>query len=293
MGKMKVLVTGASGFIGKACLEVLNQAGVELVILGRHKPEGSHQFIECDILDHSDFSSVMERVRPSHLLHLAWYAEHGKYWESPLNLQWVKATQKLTEAFCSSGGKHAVFAGTCAEYDWSQGECHEDTTLLIPSSLYGSAKVDACRIASAICEKSGVRFAWGRIFQPYGPFENRERLVPALIDVFCGRREPFGINGNFVRDFIYSKDVARAFLTLLSSNAAGCYNIASGKPLRLCDVATEIAKACQADANSVLTLQGKNTNGPPMIVGAGDKLKSLGWSIETNFQSAICEMLKA
>ena len=290
---MKVLVTGASGFIGKACIAVLDQAGIETVILGRHKPDEHHTFFECDLLAHGNFSSILDEVRPSHLLHLAWYAEHGKYWESPLNLQWVVATQKLVEAFCFRGGKHAVFAGTCAEYDWSHGECREDYTPLNPSSLYGNSKVGAFKIASTICERHSVRFAWGRIFQPYGLFENRERLVPALIDVFRGRREPFGINGNFVRDFIYSKDVARAFLTLLNSNAVGCHNIASGNPLHLSDVAIEIAKACKADANSVLALAAKNTNGPTVIVGANEKLKSLGWSNETDFPSAIGEILKA
>ena len=202
------------------------------------------------------------------------------------------ATQKLTEAFCSSGGKYAVFAGTCAEYDWSHGECREEVTPLNPSSLYGTAKVEACRIASAICGQHGVRFAWGRIFQPYGPYENRERLVPALIDVFCGLREPFGINGSFVRDFIYSKDVARAFLTLLNSDAVGCYNIASGNPLHLSDVAIEIAEACKANANPVLALAAKNTNGPTILIGAIDKLRNLNWASKVDLRTGISEMLE-
>jgi nucleoside-diphosphate-sugar epimerase len=290
---MKVLVTGASGFIGRACVEVLNEAGVELIAIGRRKPEELHKFIECDILARSDFSSVMEMVRPSHFLHLAWYAEHGKYWESPLNLQWVKATQNLTEAFCAGGGKHAVFAGTCAEYDWTQGECWEDVTPLNPSSLYGTAKIEASRIASAICARHGVRFAWGRIFQPYGPHENRERLVPALFDVFRGRREPFGINGNFVRDFIYSRDVARALLTLLNSDAVGYYNIASGNTLPLSDVATEIAKVCDADANMVLALQANSNDGPSAIIGPSAKLEKLGWSAETTLRAGLHEMRRS
>ncbi len=289
---MKVLVTGASGFIGKACVAELQRSGVEVLAIGRHRPAENLSFLECDLLSTGDLSTILQEARPSHLLHLAWYAEHGKYWNSPLNQQWVRATQKLVDAFCAAGGKHAVFAGTCAEYDWTMGECHEGSTPLKPATLYGAAKVEASQITSAICDRHGVRFSWGRIFQPYGPFENSERLVPALIDVFQGRRRPFAINGNFVRDFIYSKDVARAFLTLLESDAAGYYNIASGQPVRLADVAIAIAKACQTDAVPLLELPPNNTSGPAMIVGAVDRLKNLGWAPEISFRQGIVEMLK-
>jgi nucleoside-diphosphate-sugar epimerase len=290
---MKVLITGAGGFIGKACLEVLDQAGAEIIVLGRSRPNTHHTFIAWNLLASDELLSLMNTVRPTHLLHLAWYAEHGKFWESPINFEWIAATQKLVEAFCLSGGKHAVFAGTCAEYDWTRGECIEDLTPLNPTSLYGKCKVETSQIASDLCKKHGVRFAWGRIFQPYGPFENRERLVPALIDVFQGKRKPFGINGNFIRDFVYAKDVARAFLALLDTAAKGYYNISSGKPLRLSDVATLIAQACKADANVILDLKAKNTKGPQMILGSNDRLKNLNWMAETDFQTGIHEILRA
>ncbi len=290
---MRVLVTGANGFIGQACVRELNFNGAEVFAIGRHRPEGILDFFSSDLLSTQDFYAVMLKAKPSHLLHLAWYAEHGKYWSSPLNQDWVRATQDLTKAFCASGGKHAVFAGTCAEYDWTAGECNEDLTSLKPSSLYGAAKVEASRIAEAVCNEHGTRFSWGRIFQPFGPDENSERLVPALIDVFTGRRKPFGVSANSVRDFIYSKDVARAFFALLTSDATGYFNIASGTPLRIEDVTIEIAKACGADPRIVLNLPPSAASDPLAIIGATDKLSDLGWAPKFSFHQAITEMLKA
>jgi nucleoside-diphosphate-sugar epimerase len=288
---MNVLVTGASGFIGQACLDALEHCDITAVTMGRRRPDDRNPHIEADILMADDLSSVMESVQPTHLLHLAWYADHGKFWDSPLNAEWVSATERLVGAFCNSGGKHTVFAGTCAEYDWSKGLCREDDTPLSPASLYGKSKVRASKSVAALCNNHGVRFAWGRIFQPFGPHENRQRLVPALIDTFTGRREPFGINGTFTRDFTYSRDVARAFVTLLSANAEGFYNITSGNPVRLSDVARKIAQICNTDASKLLSLPPIHAAGPGSLLGTNDKLTGLGWSCEYNIEKGVREML--
>ena len=59
-------------------------------------------------------------IRPEVLIHLAWYAEHGKYWTSPENVRWVEASLALLRGFAAAGGRRVVMAGTCAEYEWSR-----------------------------------------------------------------------------------------------------------------------------------------------------------------------------
>lgn len=275
---MKVLVTGASGFLGKYVLTNLKQHGIDVVVVGRNPSYVEDvAFIQADLLAIEDFSGLISASGATHLLHLAWYAEHGKYWTSPLNLRWVEATVRLVEAFCQEGGKQVVAAGTCAEYDWAHGYCREDATPLDPSTLYGVSKDAARRLLMAICAQYLVPCAWGRVFLPYGAGEARQRLIPSLVDALMGRRPPFGVNVSAYRDFLYASDVANGFTTLLKTGAAGAYNISSGQPVQLAEVVRELARLMNADPQPILALAGERPGEPPLLVGENMKLKALGW----------------
>lgn len=275
---MKVLVVGASGFIGRHVLNQLVGAGIDSVVVGRTCPTGyTGDFVEADLLEAEGSKNLIQRAGASHLIHLAWYAEHGAYWTSPLNLRWVDATVRLTEAFCLAGGKQMVLAGTCAEYDWSYGYCTETNTPLKPATLYGIAKDATRRLVTAVCAEYQVPCAWGRIFLPYGPGEDSRRLIPALIDVFEGKRVPFGVNATAFRDFLHVEDVAAGFLTLLQGGAGGAFNICSSQPVQIAEVVKLLAKQRTADPQLILSLNTERPGEPPLLVGDNKKIMQLGW----------------
>lgn len=274
---MKVLLTGASGFIGRYVLHALKCGGINTVTVGRHPSSGNVSFIEADLLNTADFQPLLNEAKASHLLHLAWYVEHGKYWASPLNLRWVEATTRLVEAFSASGGRHVVVAGTCAEYDWSYGYCREDSTPLVPATFYGTTKDAARRLVMAVCAQQQVSCAWGRIFLPYGTGEAAVRLIPSLIEVFKGTREPFGVNAGVYRDFLHVSDIADAFVTLLQCGAQGTYNISSGEPVRLAEVVRLLAHQLGGDPQRVLHLTSEHYAAPFLLVGENLKLRGLDW----------------
>lgn len=274
----RILVTGAGGFLGRHVLRQLADSRLVPIVMGRHRPKGySGEFVEADLLDSEGACSALHRIAPTHLLHLAWYTEHGKYWNAPINLRWVDATVRLVQAFCLAGGRRVVGAGSCAEYDWSYGYCREDETPVLPLTLYGTCKDVTRRLVTKICNDSAVSFAWARIFIPFGPGEDERRLIPALARVFKGELPPFGVNVDAFRDFLHAEDVARAFAALALSDARGTYNVASGDPTRIGDLVRLIADLHRADPKLVLDQATSRPGEPALLVGDAGKLRDLAW----------------
>src|SRR5437764_10269209 len=112
----RVLVTGATGFVGSQSLGPLRDRSFEIhAIARRPPPETDVTWHGVDLLDAPQLDRIVSEVRATHLLHFSWYAVHGSYWRSPENLRWVEASSRLGRAFREAGGARAVIAGTCAE----------------------------------------------------------------------------------------------------------------------------------------------------------------------------------
>ncbi len=289
---MKVLLTGASGFIGSYLLEELKELEIEVITIGRNNCTQSQNHYTVDLLAGNDISALMQKEQPTHLLHLAWEATPRKYWTSPLNLRWVDASIRLVETFCALGGKKVISAGTCAEYDWDYSYCREISTPLNPSSLYGTAKDATRRLIEAVCNQYQVPCCWGRIFFPMGRGEASSRLVPSLIEVFRGKREPFPINTTAYRDLIHATDLANGFIQLLTSESNGVFNICSNQPTRLHDVVTSLADLIGINPEPVFALARINPHEPKILVGDNSKLKKLGWKITLPMPQALDTILK-
>ncbi len=219
----RVMVTGATGFIGRHAVPLLQSRGFEVAAIGRDR---------ADLLAPGIAAALVREIRPTHLLHLAWNAMPGRFWTAPDNLDWVAASLALHRAFAAAGGGRAVIAGTCAEYDWSDSLLDEATTACVPSTLYGVAK-DALR-RLLLASPEGVKLAWARVFFLYGPHEPRPRLVPSVITSLLAGREALCGEGLIERDFMHVADVAAALVALLECDVTGPVNIASGicHPLR-------------------------------------------------------------
>jgi nucleoside-diphosphate-sugar epimerase len=286
---MKVLVTGASGFIGQYVLKLLHSNCIDTVLMGRRKPTVNTQlnFIEVDLLNAPNLEELVRSVGATHLLHLAWFTEHGKFWKSPLNLKWVQATERLAKAFCSAGGEKIIATGTCAEYEWTDDYCDEEMSSLKSDTPYGVSKNETQRLLKIICLQHQVSFAWARVFFPYGKGEDRQRLIPSLIQFFRHERLPFGVNLDVQRDFLHASDVADGLMSLLLSNADGCYNICSGEPAKLAYVVQELARFLDGDPQPILNLQSSRSGEPIFLAGKNSKLQGLGWKQKLSLEDGL------
>jgi nucleoside-diphosphate-sugar epimerase len=228
----RVLVTGATGFIGRHSLPRLLESGYEVhAVGGQRSPEAPSRDIvwhRANLLEPGEIVSLVKKVQPTHLLHFAWYAVPGKYWTAPENLAWVRATVNLMQVFSDHGGRRAVMAGSCAEYDWKFDYCSEPFTPCRPATLYGASKHGTQILLDAWSRQAGLSSAWGRIFFLYGPGEYPSRLVPSVINSLLRNEPALCTHGNQMRDFMYVEDVAAAFVELLGSDVKGAVNIASG-----------------------------------------------------------------
>ncbi len=274
----RVLVTGGSGFVGLPLLEKLVRRGEEVhAISTRAAPTAvpGVRWHRLDLADSAAVEALVARVSPEHLLHLAWYVEHGRFWTAPENVLWVEYSLHLIRAFIRAGGRRAVMLGTCAEYDWSAASepLREDSSLLAPATLYGVAKDSLRRLAEAYASSEGVELAWARLFFLYGPREQPGRLVPSAIRSLLRGESVATTSGEQLRDFLHVEDVAGALAALLASSVTGPVDIASGHGTRVRELVGEIAGQIGAPE---LVRRGElpdRPGEPAMLVGAGFRLR--------------------
>jgi nucleoside-diphosphate-sugar epimerase len=276
-----VLLTGATGFVGRQAVQPLLERGFEVHALARTVPvePGAEpvSWHEADLLDPVATGAVIRELGATHLLHFAWYAKHGRFWHAPENLDWVAASLQLLRSFHASGGRRVVIAGTCAEYDWN-GDCCDERTPLTPASLYGVSKNALRAILEEYARAAGLSAAWGRIFFTFGPGEQPTRVIAAVARALVrGETVPCS-SGAQVRDFLYVEDVASAFAALLDSAATGPFDIGSGEAVALRTLLERLQRLAGRE-QLVRFGEAPHRNEPARIVADSRRLRDeLGWS---------------
>ena len=290
-----VLLTGASGYIGQFALRhLLDKKYIVHAVTSQpfdHSSTENLRWHQANLLDAGETKDLMERVRPTHLLHFAWQIEHGKYWDAVSNFDWLQVGLRLGKLFAENGGERMVISGTCAEYDWTKPSPFiEYETPFNPRTLYGAAKSSLSLILERFAEVAGFSFASGKIFFPFGGNEPETRLLPSVMRALI-KNEPAEIShGNQIRDFMFVEDVAEAFVALLESDARGAVNVASGNGVKIKDIAAEAAKIIGASELLRIGAIPAQENEPPAIVADVRRLREeVGWQSQFDLRKRLQE----
>jgi len=286
----RVLVTGASGCVGRQALPLLVARGWE-VHAGSSKtplPDGDGvRWHHANLLDGDQTRAIVRTAQADAMLHFAWYIAPGRWAAAPENFDWLRASLELSQAFRAEGGTRLVSAGSCLEYDWSYGYCTEGRTPCVPHTAYGACK-HALQVVTSALGRDGLTTAWGRIFFLYGPHEHPDRLVASVIRSLLAGEPARTSHGNQVRDYLHAADVAEAFVSLLESDLVGPINIASGQGVTLKEIVQRLgALVGRSDLLRLGAVPAAPTD-VPLVVADTTRLNTiLGWRPRIDLDSGL------
>lgn len=284
---MRVLVTGAAGFIGSHLTRRVVQEGHEVwaAILPGESADRLTDVLDrlsvvaADLRDAHAVRELVSAARPECAIHLAWYAVPGQYWTAPENLDCVAMSLNLAQALATVACRRLVAAGSCAEYDWDYGFLSEDITPLRPRTLYGACKNATRQILQVYCRQLSMSFAWTRFFYLYGPSEVRARLVPSVILALLRGQTARCTDGNQMRDFLCVEDVASSVWAVAKSELEGPVNIGSGQPTKVRELVAILGRILQGSERIAFGAVPTDPAEPPCLFADVRKLRqSTGWA---------------
>ena len=290
-GNKKVLVTGATGLIGKELIEPLKELGFEIysITIDENNPDNGVNWIKGNLFDKNFVKKVMQEIKPEYLLNMAW-ATTGDYLSSDINYDFLSAGVNLIKEFKLNGGKRAVYAGTCFEYKFKDEPLKETDDLDADKTEYTFCKNKLHEITKHFCLKNDISFGYGRIFYVYGKNENVTRLTGMVIDKLSKDEKVIIKSGDLIKDYMYSKDIAGAFAKFLDSKVEGSVNICTGKAIKIKEFVLEISR--QLKKEHLICFETVESNQPPMIVGNNDRLlKEVNYNLKYDFKKAIGEII--
>ena len=269
-----ILLTGATGFVGRQILNMLEERGMRVHVVVRKEREKQLKncsAVEKIIITQDIFAESVDWwgntcIGVDTVIHVAWYAEPGEYLQSVKNLDCLIGTLQLAKGAVHAGVRRLVGVGTCFEYDLRGGVLSVNTPLL-PLTPYAGAKAAVFTALSQWLPQQDVEFAWCRLFYLFGEGEDEHRFVPYVRSQLASGKPAELTGGNQIRDFLDVREAARMIVDIALSKKQGAVNICSGLPITIKQLAEKIADEYGRRDLLMFGVRSENQIDPACIVG--------------------------
>jgi nucleoside-diphosphate-sugar epimerase len=291
---MRIVVTGATGFVGRAFIRQAVAGGHAVGALARPGsapalPAHPALTVTVGTLATPPWKDLT-RFAPDVCVHAAWITDAGIYLQSPENDRYVDESLAFVMGLFERGVGHVVALGTCAEYRPSAQPLDEARSPLEPRSPYGRAKHALGMALSERARVAGARLAWARIFQPYGVGEPAARLCSTVARRLAGGERVTLDTPNAVRDWIHVDDVAAALLCLVEGRVDTVVNVGSGVGRTVEDVALTIAELLGRRDLVAAGAVAADAFGP--LVADPARLRGLGWKPRVELAAGLATLIE-
>jgi len=240
-----VLLTGATGFVGRQVAAALQRRGSACVALVHQRPAPAElaqaRLVHGDYLDDETTARLLAEVSPDIVVHAGWRLAPGAaYLDDAGNIDQLAGALRLFDHALRAGCRRFVGLGTCLEYAGRNGPAAEDAPL-DPQTPYAAAKAGLWLAGSLWARARGASFAWARLYHPFGPGEPRHRLVPAVITALLRGERVATTAGDQLRSFLGVEDVGDAIAALALAEVDGAVNIGSADATAVRELVHRIA----------------------------------------------------
>ena len=241
--EMKILLTGATGFLGSHIAENLLENGFELILTKRNNSnlKNCQSFSLNVAWVNTDEDLWMDEVinfNPRIIIHSAWNgvsSSNRDDWESQLsNIDYMYFLLKIAKE-CNID--KFISLGSQAEYGQFEGRISEDYPLN-PTTTYGAVKLVASRILKMFCEDNNIKWYWLRVFSVFGEREDEKWLIPSVIKAMLTEQTEMNFTPCEQKyAYLYVRDFAQSITNVVIANgSSGIYNLSSDSPLSLKDI---------------------------------------------------------
>jgi nucleoside-diphosphate-sugar epimerase len=276
---MKILLTGADGFIGKNFLENTTSKSIYTVSRSNVLSDKIYQNYTGDLTD-ENLIKEMAIEKFDVIIHAAWSGLPNR--TENLNLLNFNMYRRMISTLSENGETKHIFLGSCLEYGKNNGKVNENTQGREIDN-FGQTKLKLLKHI----ESTGISYNWLRVFYAFGPHQHANSLMKSIWrNIYNDQNIVIG-NPNKAHDFIYIKDVISLIDNMLNSNLnKGIYNCGSGIPVSIGKI-----------ANTILNIMLKNSRfeeepEPSLTADINKATKDFNWSPNYSLESGIIDTLR-